>query len=280
MKTHVKLFLIVLLSLSTNLFAQGISRHDPGPWTVFRDECDVYTTSTLEGEVTGRLEIGTSIEGTFLETEDGLEWLEISAEGQDFYICRNWLHRVHPANRQEGNLRIGSEIVNRWWGLPLDYEADDLVEVDSKYGRRGRSYTLRKPAAEAITEMFEAALAEGVDIRITSAYRSGDTQKRIYTRNVTRNPYQRSSAPPGHSEHQLGLTVDLVDPEGEYSFSREFDQTPQGKWLEENAWKYGFVRTYYPHNVEETGYISEPWHWRYYGKELAKEFRENEHHLP
>ena len=120
---------------------------------------------------------------------------------------------------------------------------------------------------DALLRMLESARSDGVEIRIASDYRSGKRQKELYLAAVEKDgPEQRYSAPPGHSEHQLGTTADLTDSEGKHLFAQDYDQTPGGMWLEKNAPGYGFKRSYYPHNVKETGYISEPWHWRYIGE--------------
>ncbi|MBN1475304.1 M15 family metallopeptidase, partial [Candidatus Sumerlaeota bacterium] len=154
---------------------------------------------------------------------------------------------------------------------PLDYEPSDLVDIPARFvARDDRTLQLRREACDALVRMLGAALADDVDIQVNSAYRSGSRQEQIYRRNVRRNPGQRSSARPGHSEHQLGTTVDLTDPPGEYGFSQEFVDTPQGQWLEQHAHEFGFRRTYYPENDEETGYIPEPWHWRYMGDALSR----------
>ncbi len=243
------------------------------PWIVFADRAEVRAAPVQDSDSVRTVSHGGMVFGTQLEIHPSTneEWLKLDPEwygGGGMYVSRSTVHRVHPSNQVEGDLPIGSEKVDRWWGLPLDYEPSDLVYIPVKYALRGREdYQLRREVAEALAVMLDAAREDGIDIRVTSAYRSGPRQRTIYLRNISRNgPGQRASAPPGHSEHQLGTTVDLTDPEGRHSFSQAFDKTPQGKWLEKNANRFGFRRSYYPDNVEETGYISEPWHWRYHGK--------------
>lgn len=245
------------------------------PWRVFHDEAPIRSGATQDAPVVRTVARGDEVFGTEIEVhpETNEEWLLLDTGPggeQGVYISRSAVHRVHPSNEVEGNLPFGEERVDRWWGLPLEYEADDLVEIPGQYTRGERTYELRRDAAEALIRMLDEARAEEIDIRVTSAYRSGMRQRDIYLRNIgRRGPGQRSSAPPGHSEHQLGTTVDLTDPDGQHTFSRTFDETPWGAWLEENAVRFGFQRSYYPHNIEETGYISEPWHWRFIGVEKA-----------
>ncbi|MEK7105779.1 MAG: M15 family metallopeptidase, partial [Patescibacteria group bacterium] len=79
-------------------------------------------------------------------------------------------------------------------------------------------------------------------------------------------------AKPGHSEHQLGIAVDFTSPSiGNVSATGKFGDTLESKWLEENASKYGFILSYPKGKEEITGYLYEPWHYRYVGIEHAIE---------
>ena len=266
--------------------------NEPAPassWIVFMEETVVRDAPSSEATILGRLNGGDELDGEYhVDPETDEEWLILESHEGDGassearhdakrYVTRTAIHRVHSANIVEGDLDYGAEVVNRWWGLPLEYEPSDLVEIPSEWtgggGRsrlnpeRRRSHRLRADVADALARMFEAARGDGVELRVISAYRSGERQKRIYTRNVQKNRAQRSSAPAGHSEHQLGTTVDISDAESKHNFSRTFDELPEGKWLTKNAERFGFHRSYYPENVVDTGYISEPWHWRYKGED-------------
>lgn len=259
-----------LLTATMIIASSSTNAKPPEPadksWTVFADSTDVYTSPTLESAVLGPIAKDQRVAGELLETDNRIEWLKFPFQQNDGFVPRAYLTRPHPVNVAEGDLQIGNEFVNRWWGIPISYEPSDLVKLDPRLTAGGREQSLRREAAESITRMLDDARAEGVDIRVTSSYRSGPMQVRIYLRAIRNDGLnQRYSAPPGHSEHQLGTTVDFVDPEEKHTFSRQFDKTPQGQWLEKNAGRYGWVRTYYPHNEAETGYISEPWHWRYFG---------------
>lgn len=92
----------------------------------------------------------------------------------------------------------------------------------------------------------------------------------------------RMSAIPGRTEHQLGTAVDLSTDENLYEIDFTFENTRAFVWLQQNAYKYGFVLSYtagpslqendpYRYN-KNTGYNYEPWHWRFIGVELATEF--------
>jgi D-alanyl-D-alanine carboxypeptidase len=72
-------------------------------------------------------------------------------------------------------------------------------------------------------------------------------------------------AKPGHSEHQLGTAVDVAGADDETVLKTEFGDTPAGKWLTAHAPAFGFAISYTAANRATTGYIPEPWHYRYVG---------------
>ncbi|MBQ3419963.1 MAG: M15 family metallopeptidase [Erysipelotrichaceae bacterium] len=157
-------------------------------------------------------------------------------------------------------------LVNKYYKLAEDYKPDDLVEVESNYGRG----FLRKEAYEAYKKMQDDAEKEGLSMYITSPYRSYDTQYKLYNYYLSIDPQDivdTYSARPGNSEHQLGLAVDILSPG--YDFGN-FYQTKEAEWLKENAYKYGFIFRYPEDKVDITGYKFEPWHYRYVGK-IAKD---------
>ncbi len=138
-------------------------------------------------------------------------------------------------------------------------------------------FLLRRSAATALRNMFLAAREAEVQLRIISAYRSYQTQKTTFAYWVEQSGLRlarKYSAIPGHSEHQLGTAVDLGTlgagaPWGSASFAT----SPTAVWLTENAYKFGFVRSY-PAGAKRVAlscYGSEPWHWRYVGLNLAYE---------
>ena len=156
-------------------------------------------------------------------------------------------------------------LVNKKIGLPPNYEPTDLVLVVG-------SLRLRKEAAEAYSNMVNAAASQGVTINISSAYRSYAEQQNTLNYWVSERGWQVAytlSAEPGHSQHQLGTAVDFASlPEG-------FGQSAQGSWLARNAYKFGFVLSYPAGKESITGYTYEPWHYRYIGIENAKRLQES-----
>ena len=157
--------------------------------------------------------------------------------------------------------------------LPADYEPGDLVSLsDYPFALSRRDLRLRKPAAEAAREMDAAAKAVGVTLVFSSAYRSYAYQAEVYARHVRdlgQAGADRVSARPGHSQHQLGTVVDLG------SIDNSFAESSAGKWMAENAARFGFSLSY-PKGAEAlTGYDWESWHFRFIGKDAAaleKEF--------
>jgi D-alanyl-D-alanine carboxypeptidase len=157
------------------------------------------------------------------------------------------------------------------------YVPDDLVELGSAYAiRTGERGSLRAEAAEAFRRMVEAAVADGITIRLVSGYRSCWTQRDLFAAYVAQyGLYEagRFSARPGQSEHQLGLVGDISGPSVGYELTQDFGGTAEGTWLRWNAWNFGFVLSY-PNGAESTtGYMYEPWHWRYVGSwQAARQF--------
>ena len=164
-------------------------------------------------------------------------------------------------------------IVDKQHGLPSAYVPPDLVEIPPEWMAPGfPSQLLRKEAAEALVVMLKAARAEGHELRVRSAYRSYEEQAttfQYWIDQVGEEEARRVSAPPGHSEHQLGTTVDLTSASVGWQLEQPFGQTPEGQWLAAHAHEYGFPLSY-PQGAEEiTGYKYEPWHFRYIGRDQA-----------
>ncbi len=246
---------------------------DPNtPWTVHTESLELHVEPTFDSRVVAVVLQGGPLVGTYCviaETDE--EWLRVEQGDGIAWAPRKGLHRVHPLNsrliEEHGNIPFGEEIVIRWWGIPLDYEADDLVSLPSGYtgGREGHNYQLRREVAGQAMKLIDAARAAGLEIYVSSPYRSGRTQQSIYLRNVRRSGLQqRYSAPPGHSEHQLGTTVDIATRQTGRFLTKD---CPEHLWLQEHGERFGFRQTYTEDNVDATGYVEEPWHWRYMGVE-------------
>ena len=158
--------------------------------------------------------------------------------------------------------------VNRKSTLSSDYKPTDLVLPDVRAVNSSNRLYMRKEAASALEELFKAAEDENYYLYAVSGYRSYSYQKSIY------NPYRGYSAPAGASEHQLGLAMDITLAKYNGTLSVDFGNTKEGKWVKENAHKYGFIIRYLQGKEDITGYNYEPWHLRYLGVDLATELYE------
>jgi zinc D-Ala-D-Ala carboxypeptidase len=146
--------------------------------------------------------------------------------------------------------------------LVLHPEAQELVVAAA--GDDGRQYLLAPAAAAKWREMSAAALADGVVIKIASAFRSVDRQAEIIRAKLAEGSSLDAvlcvSAPPGYSEHHSGLAVDVTTDEGA-PLEPEFEKTGAFRWLSKNADRFGFALSYPAGNPY--GYDYEPWHWCY-----------------
>lgn len=144
----------------------------------------------------------------------------------------------------------GILLVNKQYGLPRDFGGLDAT------------------AFSALNELQAAASIEGYSMQMISGYRSYDYQVDLYNSYVARDGQaaaDRYSARPGYSEHQSGLCFDVGDIDNDYG------TTPAGKWLAAHAHEYGFIIRFPEGKEDITGYMYEPWHIRYVGKEVASE---------
>lgn len=172
-------------------------------------------------------------------------------------------------------------LVNKTHPLSEDYTPSDLVPVNIPFAYIGddlRNY-MREPAARALEDMFRDASAAGLDLVGVSGYRSYARQKNIYEQNaaVKGEAYTSLySARPGQSEHQTGLAIDISTPSIQSALTTDFENTPEGQWLRENAARYGFILRYPAGKENITGYAFEPWHFRYVGNALANYLKKEE----
>lgn len=167
-------------------------------------------------------------------------------------------------------------LVNKYNSLTNDFIPSDLTEVNIRFSFTSKSEKklLRMEAARRLEEMFKAAEQDSITLYGTSGYRSYDTQEVIFAYNVKRygseDKANKVSAFPGESEHQTGLAIDISSESVNYQLIEEFGNTIEGKWVKDNAHKFGFIIRYPKGKENITGYIYEPWHIRYVGKEAAE----------
>ena len=179
------------------------------------------------------------------------------------------LNAAAPQHDADGLLFL----VNRQYTVSSAYTPPDLEMSDVP----GQVRRMRPEAAAALREMFQACKKEiGVQLLSISGFRSYEKQAGIYAhklRSVKKDvaKAQEYVAPPGASEHQTGLAMDIGQ-KHKIHLEVSFKDTEGGKWCKENCWRFGFILRYGEGEEWEniTGYKFEPWHFRYVGKEFAQ----------
>ncbi len=166
--------------------------------------------------------------------------------------------------------------VNKTIGLPAGYTPENLMEI-SKQVKSTQKICLKKEALDALQVMFADASKDKITLAATSAFRSSGVQSKLYKALYALKGEKAKDriAPPSHSEHQLGTTVDLSGKSINYvSASDRFTGTAEDLWLRANAYKYGFAQSYPKDKTSITGYDHESWHYRYLGTDIAQEIFE------
>ena len=163
----------------------------------------------------------------------------------------------------------GVLIANKTYALPQDFiptNPDQPVNADRS------STCLDKTLMSAWNTMLKDATAKGLNIYIASGYRSYNYQVNVYNRYVKSDGASVAdtySSRPGNSEHQTGLCFDLNTIEDSFQYTNE------GKWVNDNCYKYGFCIRFPKGKDSATGYQYESWHLRYVGVDLATKLYNN-----
>lgn len=173
---------------------------------------------------------------------------------------------TEKTNIKDNNLML----VNKYYYLTEDYTPNDLITLTSKYNT-GINSQMRKEAAIGFMKMSDAATLDNITIKNASGYRSYKYQVNLYDKYVERDGKKAAdtySARPGFSEHQTGLVSDINQ------IDNSFENTDAFKWLQENAYKYGFILRFPKDKEDITGYQYEPWHYRYVGEYVAEKIHD------
>ena len=179
---------------------------------------------------------------------------------------------------QEANEKGLLILVNKENPIDKDYKPDDLKKI--KYYAPDRDPStryMRAVAANAFHQLVDKAAEDGIELKMTTAYRSYDFQKLLFDSYVKKEGEEAAnkySAKPGQSEHQTGLAVDVSSPSVDYQLSDEYGETKEGKWLADQAAQFGFILRFPKGKEDITGYQYEPWHIRYVGLTAAKEIHQ------
>lgn len=198
-----------------------------------------------------KLSDGTYIHGDYLSENQAAD--NTQAGGEDYIsVTTNGytIERINGITYVDGIM-----IANKTYTLPSSYDPG-----------------IKQEAADALAEMQSAAAADGISLFVVSGYRSYASQKAVYAGWVSRDGAEKAdtySSRAGHSDHQTGYTFDLN------SLEQSFAYTKEGIWLAEHCADFGFIIRYPDGKEMYTGYMYEPWHIRYIGKEKAKTITES-----
>lgn len=167
-------------------------------------------------------------------------------------------------------------IVTQQFGLPSQYIPPDLVSLRYSLPEKitpGNEILIREVVVEPLQKMIQAMDVAGLNPFIQSGFRDYQEQELAWNWWDQQYPGRVAimSAKGGHSEHQLGTTVDFAAMELNFNFHVDFANTPSGLWLANNAHLYGFVMSYPDNTYDITGFKFEPWHFRYVGIEMAQQ---------
>ena len=234
----------------------------------------------VDGGMSGPMSGGMS--GAMSDALSGAMWGAMSGAGS---AASGTASSTAKAAAQAAAPAAGEEawalrLVNANNPLPDDF----TIDTASIPGYDSRLFDAR--AAADLTAMLDAAQKAGSPLYLVSAYRSVQRQTALFQRKVNEYLAQGKSqqeaeqsaaqwvARPGTSEHNLGLAADIVSADwysGHSDLTADFEQTGAFEWLARNAPDYGFILRYPQGKQEVTGVEYEPWHYRYVGKQAARE---------
>jgi D-alanyl-D-alanine carboxypeptidase len=166
-------------------------------------------------------------------------------------------------------------VVDTAEGLPASYAPTDLVDTAEAGFDTGDE--VRAHVIEDLDALRRGAIRHRTPIDLVSGYRSYARQAELFATEAAEvgdDEARKTVARPGHSEHQLGTAVDVLAV-GSGQLVPELGDTPTGRWLAANSWRYGFVISYPEGAAERSCYSYEPWHLRYVGRDLARDINDS-----
>jgi D-alanyl-D-alanine carboxypeptidase len=162
-------------------------------------------------------------------------------------------------------------VVDTERALPDWYTPPDLTNISEAGFPFTDGVAVRSLVIDDLAALREAAHANGTPISVIAGFRSYAKQQDLFDRRVDEMGASEAGsrvARPGHSEHQLGTTLDVTD-EGAADVDQTWGATPTGQWIASHAHEYGFLVSYPSGAESRTCYDFEPWHLRYVGREQA-----------
>ncbi len=229
-----------------------------GLWMTW-DSTRVSETSTLTADPNPLITTTTSPAATTTTTAQTIPACSQGDEPVEGDPLADWATIVVDTNR----------------ALPPEFAPGDLVEVTAAgFAQLDR---VREFVILDLAALRQAAEANGTPLVVISAYRSFPYQQGLFRDEVERVGEAQAAAGvarAGHSEHQLGTALDVLDP-GASALSAAFANTPAGQWVAAHAHEYGFVLSYPAGAENRSCYEFEPWHLRYVGRDLAAEIHDS-----
>ncbi len=240
-------------------------------------DVNVRKTPSTDGEKVGKLHEGNKVL-RLAKGSDG--WSRVMFEDEERYIFSRYLTETEPFKVSSNRTVVdptGDDwnlvVVNKEREIPADY-------VPKLKAVAGSGVYLDYRVAPYYDAMYAAAKEDGIILTPYSGYRSYQRQQRNYN-NLTQqymSQYGLSKEkaaekaatvilPPGTSEHNLGLAMDICNTNSSFKNQKEY------KWLMEHAHEYGFILRYTSEKQPITGIIPEPWHWRFVGVEYAEKIK-------
>ncbi len=224
------------------------------------------TTASLALALKEKTDLVNTLQAAANKNKDFADQLTQATETVDKL---QWMNMLDPQLLQK---------YSKVYFLSENYVPRELSPIDSKYlYTPDRSLDIEDRVLPFLQKMFQAASDDNVAIKIDSAYRSFGTQATLKSNYIVKygSGANSFSAEQGYSEHQLGTALDFTTPTIGGSLTG-FEKTAAYAWLNDNAYKYGFILSYPPNNAY---YIFEPWHWRFIGIELATKLHDENKHF-
>lgn len=253
-KSFLKIF--ICMGIALFIFASTV---DAASITYFTTtDVNLRASAGSKGKILTHAKKGTNITISQTKKVGSSTWGYGTVNKKTGWVSMSYLKKVADNTEVQPLYINGILIVNKEHSLPSTYAPGENVEARSEFNK-----------------MAKKAKAEGYNLTAFSTYRSYTYQKGLFDRYVKNNGVKaanRFSAKAGQSEHQTGLAFDVGEKGKENQWvSQNFGKTDAGKWVALNAHHFGFIIRYPEGKESITGYMYEPWHLRYLGKDIATE---------
>lgn len=261
--------IIIISALLIIVHGGIVAQHLQSTWIVLADNLIPYQSKEmLEKTDMIALKYPQEFSGRLLINENKKQVVQFSLKERTYYLPLTLIVKNIELTVDKRNLQVGDERVDIKTPLPINYIPGDLEKIDQRWNYHAADYSkyVRSEVSKQINLMLKEAKSQGLEIRVVSAYRSFKKQRQLYLRAIARNGLnQKAVAKPGHSEHQLGTTIDVASTNPNEVLTDNFGYTREGIWMKENARRFGFIQSYTIKNQATSGYIPEPWHFRFIG---------------